>query len=359
MPPAAGHHRRLARAGGGGAVRDAAARRSRRARDQDRAARRRRLRARLRHDRQRPVELLRLAESIEGIADARSEAARRRRRSWRGCSRAPTCSSRTSRPARPIGSALAPADLRARYPRLIVCTVSGYGTSGPYAQKKAYDLLVQSEVGLLSLTGTPRRPAKVGISVADIAAGMYAYSGILTALLARATHRPRRHRRRVAVRRARRVDGRAGVLHRATAARAAAHGAASRVDRAVRPFVTATAVAIYLAIQNAREWTRFCADVLGRPELADDARFATNSARVAHRADAARTSIAGVFARAVGRRDHRAARTRRHRLRAHELGGRIRRASAAGGARPLARVDSPAGPLRALRRRCRSTASSR
>jgi itaconate CoA-transferase len=79
------------------------------------------------------------------------------------------------------------AALRERHPRLIVCTVSGYGVDGPYSQKKAYDLLVQSEVGLVSITGTEAAPAKTGISVADIAAGMYAYSGILTALFARAS----------------------------------------------------------------------------------------------------------------------------------------------------------------------------
>ena len=78
-----------------------------------------------------------------------------------------------------------PDQLRARYPRLIVCAMTGYGATGPFASRKAYDLLVQSEVGLLSLTGSPEAPAKVGISVADIAAGMYAYSGILTALLSR------------------------------------------------------------------------------------------------------------------------------------------------------------------------------
>jgi len=76
-------------------------------------------------------------------------------------------------------------ELNKRHPRLIVCNVSGYGSSGPYASKKAYDLLVQSEVGLLSITGSDALPARVGISVADIAAGMYAYSGILTALIAR------------------------------------------------------------------------------------------------------------------------------------------------------------------------------
>src|SRR5258707_8206318 len=81
----------------------------------------------------------------------------------------------------------APSVLRERHPRLIICTVSGYGSSGPFAGKKAYDLLVQGEVGLVSITGTADAPAKAGISVADIAAGMYAYSGILTALLARSS----------------------------------------------------------------------------------------------------------------------------------------------------------------------------
>src|SRR4029434_9662131 len=75
--------------------------------------------------------------------------------------------------------------LRRRYPRLIICNLSGYGTTGPYADKKAYDLIIQSEVGMLSVTGTEGAAAKVGVSIADISAGMYAYSGILTALLAR------------------------------------------------------------------------------------------------------------------------------------------------------------------------------
>ena len=80
---------------------------------------------------------------------------------------------------------LGSAALRAAYPRLIVCSLTGYGSTGPYAARKAYDLLVQSEVGLLSITGTPDTPSKVGVSIADIAGGMYAYSGILTALLQR------------------------------------------------------------------------------------------------------------------------------------------------------------------------------
>jgi crotonobetainyl-CoA:carnitine CoA-transferase CaiB-like acyl-CoA transferase len=80
---------------------------------------------------------------------------------------------------------LGAAELRARHPRLIICSITGYGNDGPYRHKKAYDLLVQCEAGLLSVTGTPEEPAKAGISVADIAAGMYAYSGVLTALFER------------------------------------------------------------------------------------------------------------------------------------------------------------------------------
>ena len=77
-------------------------------------------------------------------------------------------------------------ELRKKYPRLIICDLSGYGSSGPYRDKKAYDMLIQAETGLISITGTQETPCKVGISVADIACGMYAYSGILTALLVRA-----------------------------------------------------------------------------------------------------------------------------------------------------------------------------
>src|SRR5439155_7892576 len=75
--------------------------------------------------------------------------------------------------------------LRERHPKLIVCDISGYGSSGPYREKKAYDLLIQCEAGLVSITGTPETPSKVGLSIADICAGMYAYTGILTALYER------------------------------------------------------------------------------------------------------------------------------------------------------------------------------
>src|ERR1700678_840185 len=176
---------------------------------------------------------------------------------------------------------LGAAELRARHPRLIACSVSGYGPDGPYRHKKAYDLLVQCEAGLLSITGTAAEPAKAGISVADIAAGMYAYSGVLTALYERertgegsslevsmlealgewmsqpayyfgdAAHPPQR----------------TGSRH----ASIAPYG----------PYRTATGT-VFLGIQNDREWRVLCSQVLQRPELVDDERFRTNPDRVVH-----------------------------------------------------------------------------
>jgi crotonobetainyl-CoA:carnitine CoA-transferase CaiB-like acyl-CoA transferase len=172
--------------------------------------------------------------------------------------------------------------LRSRYPRLITCAISGYGADGPYRHKKAYDLLVQCETGLLSITGAPDAPAKVGISVADIAAGMYAYSGILTALYERertgtgtsvevamldalgewvsqpylfATYGPLE-------------PPRSGARH----ASIAPYG----------PYRTGDGAQVFIGVQNEREWAVLCGEVLRRPELADDPRFARNSRRVEH-----------------------------------------------------------------------------
>jgi itaconate CoA-transferase len=188
----------------------------------------------------------------------------------------------------------AASDLRARYPRLVVCNISGYGSGGPYAQKKAYDLLVQSEVGLLSITGTEGTPCKVGISVADIAAGMYAYSGILTALLVRAS------------------TGQGTLLEVSLfdalaewmgfAAYYTAYGGSPPPRTGPHhasiapygPFQTGDGGQIYLGLQNAREWTRFCAGVLRRPALEDDERFRSNSLRVRHR-QALHEAIEAVF----------------------------------------------------------------
>jgi len=177
----------------------------------------------------------------------------------------------------------AAAVLRTRYPHLVICTISGYGSSGPYAQKKAYDLLVQSEVGLISITGTEDTPSKVGISIADIAAGMYAYTGVLTALFTRASS----------------GDGTAievslfdalaewmgfAAYYTAYGGSPPARSGPNHASIApYGPFPSRDGDPIYLGIQNAREWARFCGDVLRRPDLADDDRFRSNSLRVEHR----------------------------------------------------------------------------
>jgi itaconate CoA-transferase len=173
------------------------------------------------------------------------------------------------------------ASVRAARPRLICCSVSGYGPEGPYRAKKAYDLLVQCETGLVMSTGTPDVPSKAGISVADISAGMYAFSGILTALY---------HRERTGLGASLHVAmldalgewmsqpayfsryGREPV--RRTGAR---HPSISPYG----PFRTCDG-SVFFGVQNDREWLVLCRDVLGQIELATDARFATNPDRVAH-----------------------------------------------------------------------------
>ncbi len=187
------------------------------------------------------------------------------------------------------------AQLHARFPKLIVCSVSGYGSSGPYASRKAYDLLVQSEVGLLSLTGTAAMPAKVGISVADIAAGMYAFSGILAALYAR-TSSGRGTMLDVSL-----FDALAEWMGAPAAYTEYGGSAPPRSGphhASIAPYgpvQTKDGESVYLAVQNAREWARLCDDVLKRPELAKDPRFATNPLRVKHR-DALDDAIASVVA---------------------------------------------------------------
>jgi crotonobetainyl-CoA:carnitine CoA-transferase CaiB-like acyl-CoA transferase len=174
---------------------------------------------------------------------------------------------------------LAADELLQDHPRLIVCDISGYGDSGPYASKKAYDLLVQSEAGVLSVTGTPDTPSKVGISIADIATGVYAYSGILTALYRREK------------------TGKGGRVE-VTMLEALAEwmgyplyyahfgGAApprTGPDHAtIVPygrFRTGDGKSVMLGLQNEREWAVFCEKVLGQAGLATDARYDNNFKR--------------------------------------------------------------------------------
>ena len=173
-------------------------------------------------------------------------------------------------------------ELRKKYPRLILCNLSGYGSSGPYRDKKAYDMLIQAETGLISITGTEETPCKVGISAADIACGMYAYTGILTALLVRAQ------------------TGQGLALETSLldslgewmsyAAYYTMGGSApprSGANHATiapyEPVLSADHKAVYLGLQNEREWKKFCEVVLQNPQLSADPRFDSNARRVQNR----------------------------------------------------------------------------
>lgn len=176
-------------------------------------------------------------------------------------------------------------ELRTANPRLIHVSISGYGPAGPYSAKKAYDLLVQCEAGLVSITGTPDEPSKVGISIADIASGMYAYSGILTAL----------------IRRERTGEGATIEISMLEALAEwmgyplnyAMYGGTAPERTGARhasiapygPFRCGDGRQVFLGLQNEREWASFCAQILDDPDIAVDPRFARNSLRVRHSAE--------------------------------------------------------------------------
>ncbi|MFP1628675.1 CaiB/BaiF CoA transferase family protein [Streptomyces sp. 5K101] len=239
------------------------------------------------------------------------------------------------------------AALCARHPRLIAVDISGYGAGGPYAHKRAYDMLVQCEAGLVSVTGTATEPVKAGIPAADIAAAMYAFSGVLAALLRRGT------------------TGRGGPveismlesltewmghpLHHGMhgGAAPARTGVAHAVISPYDAYDTADGGQVLLSVQNDREWRRLAELVLERPELADDPDFATNTARTTNRA---RTDAA-VAKALVGLTTQDAI----DRLEAAGIAcARLNTVTDVAGHPQLAardrwrEVDSPAGPLRAL-----------
>ncbi|WP_431120982.1 CaiB/BaiF CoA transferase family protein [Variovorax paradoxus] len=183
--------------------------------------------------------------------------------------------------------------LHEKHPRLIVCDISGYGDDGPYRDKKAYDLLIQSESGFLSVTGSDAEPAKAGCSIADIAAGMYAYTGILAALMQR-DKTGKGSRIDVSMLESM-VEWMGYPLYYAFegAAPPPRAGAAHATIYPYGPFPASDGT-VMLGLQNEREWGAFCKTVLERPELATDERFASNSRRVANR-DALRALIADGF----------------------------------------------------------------
>jgi itaconate CoA-transferase len=198
--------------------------------------------------------------------------------------------------------------LREKYPRLIVCNISGYGSDGPYRDKKAYDLLIQSESGFLSITGGPDSPAKAGCSIADIAAGMYAYTNILAALLQRS---------KTGLGREIDVSMLESMVEWMTYPLYYAFDGTSPPPRAgaahatiypYGPFPAGDAKTVMLGLQNEREWGAFCAKVLLAPELATDPRFSSNSKRVAAR-EALRDIIVKAFSKltseeVISRLDH-------------------------------------------------------
>jgi len=172
-----------------------------------------------------------------------------------------------------------------KHPRLIVCDVSGYGESGPYSSKKAYDLLVQSEAGVLSVTGTPETPSKVGISIADIATGMYAYSGILTALLQRAKTG---EGGRVEVTMLEALGEWMNYPLYYTHFSGAAPPRTGPDHATIVPygrFRAGDGKEVMFGIQNEREWAAFCDRILQQPALAANPRYDSNVRRNERRAE--------------------------------------------------------------------------
>jgi len=186
--------------------------------------------------------------------------------------------------------------LHKKFPKLIVCDISGYGEGGPYETKKAYDLLIQSESGFVSVTGSPDTPSKAGCSIADIAAGSYAYSGILNALLLRGKTGLGSHLDVSMLESM--VEWMSFPMYYAFegAAPPPRAGAAHATIYPYGPFPVGDGSNVMLGLQNEREWRIFCEKVLKQPALADEADFSSNSLRVANR-DRLRGLIVGVFSK--------------------------------------------------------------
>ena len=175
-------------------------------------------------------------------------------------------------------------ELRSRFPRLIVCDISGYGNDGPYRDKKAYDLLIQSEAGYLSVTGTPDEPCKSGNSIADIAAGMYAYSSVLAALLQRQQTGVGSHIDVSMLECLAEWMGFPMYYAYDGAPPPPRSGASHATIYPYGPFVAGDGKSVMLGLQNEREWKAFCEHVLLRPSLAEDPLYDSNAKRNENRA---------------------------------------------------------------------------
>ena len=237
--------------------------------------------------------------------------------------------------------------LRERHPRLIVCELSGYGSSGPYRERKAFDLLLQGESALISTTGTPEAPAKVGISIGDVSAGMYAFASILAALYQR--ERTGRGCTVETVMLDCLAEWMAGPAYYWLYGRQKLERAGMRHNIIVPygPYATGRGGAVNLGVQNEEQWARLCRDVLGRPDLMGDPRFRRNEDRVRNRGE-----LEPLIEEVFGRDDRD---TVEARLAAadvpfgslNEVDDLVDHPQLAARDRWL-EVDSPVGPLRAL-----------
>lgn len=236
----------------------------------------------------------------------------------------------------------------ARWPRLVACGISGYGSDGPYRNRKAFDLLIQGEAGLMSLTGSPDKPAKVGISVADTCAAVYALSAILAALLARA----RTDRGQI-------IDismleclaewMMAPAYHQMYGGRQPTRqGARHNMLVPYGVYRVGDEGSVNFSVQTDAHWRALCSQVLGTPDLADDPRFSTNQARVENRSVLepliegrfAESNVATVLGRLVSAGIPTGDVNDLHQLVDHpQLEARSR----------WFETDSPGGPIRALR----------
>lgn len=237
--------------------------------------------------------------------------------------------------------------LHAKHPGLIVCDISGYGADGPYRDKKAYDLLIQSEAAFLSITGTADEPSKAGTSIADIAAGMYAYTGVLTALLQRGVTGTGSHVEISMLEALAEWMGFPMYYAYDGQEPPGRNGAAHATIYPYGPFKAGDGRVVMLGLQNEREWKAFCDVVLRAPALATDPRFDANVRRSAHRVEL-KVAIEHAFAS----------------LTAQEVIARLDEAQIANAAvnqvgdlwthpqlqarRRFRTVDSPAGDLQAL-----------
>ncbi|UOR11374.1 CaiB/BaiF CoA transferase family protein [Halobacillus amylolyticus] len=185
-------------------------------------------------------------------------------------------------------------DLKEKFPHLITCSISGYGEDGSYRDKKAYDLLIQCEAGAVSVTGTEDTPSKAGISIADIAAGMYAYSGILTALIARSKSGKGTHLEISMLEALGEWMGYPLYYAGYGGEEPKRTGASHATIYPYGPFNTAEGKPVFLGIQNDREWQQFCERVIEKPELKDDPLFHTNASRLKNK-DTLAPIIARVF----------------------------------------------------------------